>query len=165
MPVIKGEPTAVALSTEQRQTLLDQLSNEFAGKSTNNGPVIFEIPLEQSNKLDVLVVWQSWKGVRSEDRTNLILESYRDEKYKIAEALGVTYEEAMDQHLLPYEVKPQAFGNAERDRIHQAMLAEGGIPDVNGLVELHLPSMNMARAALRRLCATFPSAGWYIGQI
>ena len=40
----------------------------------------------------------------AEDRTRLILDAYGDDQEKIAQALGVTYEEAIEQQLLPYTI-------------------------------------------------------------
>ena len=66
--------------------------------------MIFEIPVEQPDRIDVLVVWQEWENVPSMERTNIILEAYTEKDDKLAQAVGVTYEEAMEQQLLPYAV-------------------------------------------------------------
>ena len=85
MPVIRLTPTAPAFRLEQCQALLDQLSRELAGQATENGPVVFEIPLDQTDKMDVLVVWEAWKDVPSEIRSDVILEAYKDKKDKISQ--------------------------------------------------------------------------------
>src|SRR5260221_3613502 len=102
MPVIRGEPAAKAITPEQQKNLVDQLKKELSGQVIQNGLVIFEIPLEQSDKIDVLVVWDAWEPFRSEDRSTIILEAYAKQKRDIAQALGVTYREALEQQVLPY---------------------------------------------------------------
>src|SRR5664279_2328544 len=93
MPVIRmsDATTTTTLSPGVRESLLTKLKNEFS-KSTEGGPVIFEVSLG-TECFDVLVVWQEWAKVQSaEDRTRLILDAYGENQEKIAQALGVTYE-------------------------------------------------------------------------
>jgi len=106
MPVVRGVPSVNVLDPDRRRSLVESLRNEVSGGATPGGPVVYEIPLDQTDKIDVLVVWGEWAGIGSEDRTNVILESYGDQDKRIAQALGVTYEEAVDQQLLPYSVVP-----------------------------------------------------------
>src|SRR5258708_4042939 len=106
MPVIRGISRSTALTSERRKTLRDELVGELSGKSSPDGPLIFEIPLEQSDKIDVIVVWNAFDGVRAEDSTALILDAYDDRKDEISLAMGVTYHEAIAQQLLPYTVVP-----------------------------------------------------------
>ncbi len=108
MPVIRGQVRTTALAPQRRAELLETLSRELSGQSDSGGPVIFEIPLDQSDKVDVLVVWEAFQDLRSEDRTGLILDAYGDQRDRIAQGLGVTYNEAIDQNLLPYSVVPMA---------------------------------------------------------
>ena len=106
VPVIRGKSSTIALTPSRRNTLLKQLVKELKGLPTANGPLVFEIPLEQSDRIDVLAVWQALEDLRSEDRTELILDAYKGQHRKIAQALGVTHQEAMEQQLLPYAVVP-----------------------------------------------------------
>ena len=53
----------------------------LAGQATENGPVVDEIPLDQTDKMDVLVVWAAWQDVPSEIRSDVILEA---NKYALA---------------------------------------------------------------------------------
>jgi len=128
MPVIRGAAIVTHVPAEQRAALLRQLSEEREGQSTERGPVIFEIPLQQPGKIDVLVVWQAWEAVPAEVRSEIILEAYRDQQQRIAQALGVTYLEAMEQQLLPYAIVPMIRqGELSAEELRRAMLAEGGI--------------------------------------
>lgn len=165
MPVIKGERSTRALSADHRKTLLKKLANERRGKSDPAGPVIFEIPLGTSNNQDVLVVWEEFHDLPSEDRSELILEAYKDQKDKISQALGVTYQEATEQYLLPYAVLPLIRkGDADPHEVRQAMLEEGGIQLASDKVDLRFPTMAMAEAAHRRLHDRLPRGYWSIVQ-
>src|SRR5258708_6114409 len=161
MPVIRLTPVAPAFRREQRQTLLDQLSREIAGPPTETGPVVYEIPLDQSDKMDVLVVWEAWKDVPSEVRSNVILEAYKDKKDKISQALGVTHQEAIDQSLLPYAVLPMTRrGEVDPETLKAAMLKQGGFALEGGKVDLRFPTRAMTQEAHRRLCDELPKRYW-----
>jgi hypothetical protein len=165
MPVIRGTPTATVLTAERRSALVEQLAHELSGKRVPNGPVIFEIPLKESGRIDVLVVWEGFDGLASEDRTSSIVESYKDQERNIAQALGVTYHEAMEQHLLPYAVIPMnRRGEADPARLRDAMLEEGAISIPQDKVDLRFPTMTMAEAAHQRLCDRMPEGYWSIVQ-
>jgi len=171
MPVIRIDtttPTSV-LPPETRASLLAKLKDEIDGKTTSaEGPVVFEIPMG-SECFDILVVWREWLGVRSEDRTALILEAYGDRQANISQALGVTYEEAMQQQLLPYAVvsfleENQEFASkachgdpseikALLDKIRQAKRENDGIVLRDGRVELRFPDRKMAESAQLKLLA------------
>jgi hypothetical protein len=164
MPVIRGQATTTALTKERRRALLQQLKDERAGKAKPHGPVIFEIPLEQSDKMDVMVVWQEWENLRAQDRTDLIEAVYKDQQAHLALALGVTYQEAMEQQLLPYAVVPMTKRPLDQIQIREAMLAEGGIPLSEEKVDLRFPTMAMAQAATDHLCQKLPHGHWSIVQ-
>ena len=165
MPIIKGQHSAAILSPSRRQTLLEQMLNEIEGKGKPNGPLIFEIPLDYSDKLDILVVWDEWEDIRSEDRSSLILEAYGNNQGKIAQALGVTYQETVEQNLLPYAVVPMIReGEFDPSKVRNAMLEEGGIALPSEKVDLRFPTMSMAETAHRHLCEKLPRGYWSIVQ-
>ncbi len=140
MPVIRLTSTAPVFRREQRQALLDLLSKELAGQATEKGPVVFEIPLDHSDKMEVLVVWEAWKDVPSEVRGNVILEACNDKKDAISQVLGVTYQEANDQNLLPYAVLPMARrGEVYPEMLSAAMLKQGGFAQEGGKIDLRCP--------------------------
>jgi hypothetical protein len=154
---------------------LAELKDEFR-QSTEDGPVIFEIPLG-TECFDVLVVWQKWAELHSEARTSLILEAYGDQQEKIAQASGATYEEAIQQQLLPYtivstfEKEPKfallACGKDENEvkklmaRIGDAKRANGGIALPDGRVELRFPTRAMLDDVFTRLKATDTNHEFY----
>ena len=108
MPVIRVDETTTTTTVDpqQRASLLTKLKDEFK-KSTEQGPVIFEIPLG-TECFDVLVVWEQWADWPSDERSRLILDAYEDDRRdQIAQASGVTYHEAIQQQLLPYTIVSQ----------------------------------------------------------
>jgi hypothetical protein len=128
--------------------------------------VIFEIPLEQQDRMDVLVVWDAWTDLRSEDRSSIILDAYQDQQQAIAQALGVTYQEAIEQQVLPYAVLPMTRdGEIDPEAMKKAMLAEGGFLLDNGKIDLRFPTMAMAQVAHQRLCDRLPKGYWSIVQV
>ncbi|HZW35188.1 MAG TPA: hypothetical protein VFF52_30985 [Isosphaeraceae bacterium] len=165
MPVIRGRSTATAVTPERRAQLRERLTRERSGPGTPEGPLIFEIPLEQSDQVDVIVVWNEFQGVRVEDRDRVILDAYQDRRDQIAMAMGVTYQEAIDQHVLPYAVIPMAHrGEVDLADLRKAMLEEGGIALDDGKVDLRFPTLAMAEAAHHRLCERLPQGYWSISQ-
>jgi hypothetical protein len=141
------------------------LRAEFT-QPTTGGPCIFEIPLAGSDRIDVMVVWDKFDRIRSEDRTNLILEAYGGQTENIAQALGVTMREALQQNLLPYQITPLARqGDVNKADLEVAMLAEGGMRGPNGIVELRLPDVAIAEEALRRLNEKVPKGYWSISEV
>jgi hypothetical protein len=165
MPVIRGETSENAVSDIQRRAVAEQLTREISGEVTPNGPVVFEIPLHHSGKMDVLVVWDAWLPFDSEDRSDIILQAYKADQDKIAQALGVSYQEALEQQVLPYAVLPMARrGEADEEELKRLMIAEGGFPLPLGKVDLRFPTMALAEKAHRRLADRLPKGYWSIVQ-
>lgn len=165
MPVIRATLSANVFRAEQKQALVEQLAKELEGETTPKGPLIFEIPLEQMDKMDVLVVWEAWKDIPSEIRSDIILKAYKDKKDKISQAFGVTYQEAIEQHLLPYAVVPMArAGEVDPALMKAAMLKYGGMLLEGDKVDLRFPTLMMAEEAHRKLCDELPKGYWSIVQ-
>lgn len=167
MPVIRLTATATVFKREDREAMLAQLEQEITGEVTEGGPVIFEIPLTGTDKFDALVIWNKWKDkdVASQTRSEMILTAYQDKKDKIAQALGVTYKEAIDQNLLPYAVVPMVRkSEVSRDQLISAMRRYGGFPTEGDRVELRLPTMEIAREVHQKLVDELPKGYWSIVQ-
>ena len=171
MPVIRVDDK-IALPAYKRDSLLKKLKDEIEGRGTKDGPVIFEIPLERPEGegheiIDVLVVWEEWRGVPSEDRSSLILEAYGDKREKIAQPLGVIYEEVVQQQLLPYTIvsmfeedkkflslvcqSPTEKPDEILRTICEAKRSVGGIEIPNGKLELRFPTGAMAESIYKAL--------------
>jgi hypothetical protein len=164
MPVIRGRPSQTQLPDDRRSSLLARLTSERVGATAPGGPVIFELPLTQTNKFDVMVVWDEWKDVRSEDRTQLIKEVYQDKADALALALGVTRKEADEQGVLPYKVR-MTFVQQPRfteDQFQAACLSVGGFVGPDGRSELRFPTAPIAEEAALRLKEKLPGSEWVV---
>jgi hypothetical protein len=179
MPVIKVQPaTEVStLSPDVRESLLTELRNEIQGPGTMDGPIVFEIS-ESQDMISVIVVWKRWKEVaRSEDRSDIILDACKDNPQRIAQALGVTYDEALQEQLLPYAVvsqfehdkfrflvcnKDRAKANDLLDDIREAKRKQGGFLRPNGNVDLRFPTRAMAEQAEMALVQSHRDLNWRI---
>ena len=160
MPVIRQ--AIDRLPKEQRSLLLGELRKtlEDPKYSAQDGPVIFEIPFT-GTRYEVLVVWDQWEGVQPDERTEIIVEAYGDGSVEIAQAMGVTFYEAAEDHLLPYEVVPyRGEGRADRADLRKAMMEEGAIARGEDVCLLRLPTRRMADAALERLNKKMPEGRW-----
>lgn len=176
MPVFTVTPAVV--SEDRRKSLFDKLSKERRHPSPSGEPMIFEIPVEDPDTIEVLVVWQEWEDIPSAERTKVILEVYEDRREKLAQAVGVTYEDAMQQQLLPYSIE-SALDRSKflrlmrlnpeqeqkfRDDIYNAMLQEGGARRGGDKVELRFPTKKMAEQARDRLFERFRDGYWSIAH-
>jgi hypothetical protein len=165
MPVIRLTTTANVFRNEEREAMVSQLAKELGGEATEQGPVVFEIPLEGTEKIDALVVWEKWKDLPAQIRSEIILAAYREKKDQIAQALGVTYKEAIEQNLLPYGVVPLIRkGDAPEAALKDAMKKYGAFTLPGGKVDLRFPTMNMAREVHQRLVDELPKGYWSIVQ-
>lgn len=167
MPVIRGQLQESVVTDEQRRQAAEQLENELSGQQTLNGPVIFEIPFEQQERIDVLVVWDAWRPFRSTERSDMILAAYQKlgAPSPIAQALGVTYQEAIEQQVLPYAVVPMVRrGELDEEQVKQSMVAEGAFTLPDGKVDLRFPTLALAEQAHKRLTDALPQGYWSIVQ-
>jgi hypothetical protein len=173
MPVIRGRFTASLLTPERRAHLKERLVSELSGQRTPDGPLIFEIPLEQSDKFDVIVIWNEFEGLRAGDRDQIILEVYGDRRQQISMVMGATQREADDQSLLPYSVFSKVMVIADNslpvnpknlDELREAMLDEGGVVLDDGDVALRFPTRAMAEEAQERLAERLPRGKWSISK-
>jgi hypothetical protein len=175
MPVFRVP--APAMPAALHQSLLERLKRERRQPSPSGEPLIFEIPVEEPDRIDVLVVWQEWDHVPSLERTKIILEAFDDQGDKVSQAVGATYDEAMQQQLLPYsivsrfEISPKFLSlvytsDEEADKqlanIRQAMLELGGAKRMGDKVDLRFPTWEMAEQALSTLLTKLPNANWLI---
>jgi hypothetical protein len=167
MPVIRLTPIGSNFKVADREALTTQLVKELAGDATEKGPVIFEIPLSGGDRFDSLVVWEKWKdkNVPAQTRSEIILAAYGEKKDKIALPLGVTYQEAMEQNLLPYAVVPMMRKNEiSAESLKTAVQKCGGFILEKGKTELRFPTMEMAKEAHQRLVDELPKGYWSIVQ-
>ena len=80
-------------------------------------PLIFENPVQPTDKFFVIVVWSAWANIPWVQRAGIILDAYKRldaahaespaKTNKITIASGLTWEEADLQGFFPYSIHPQ----------------------------------------------------------
>ena len=172
-----------------RESLSDQLFKELMGERSRSGPVIFEIPTDEPSKIDVLVFWEAWKALPSQDRSFAVRAAYARFALELKTSSGyknpgiagellvptpasidaVTWEDLTIADLLPFKVEPLAVNFYQDDRhaeksmdfedVRLLMLENGAISTPFGL-QLRFPTESMASDALSRLNEELPEARW-----
>jgi hypothetical protein len=186
MPVIRRSHTPNPFP-ELRGRLAELLAKELIGERVRDGPVIFEVSTGRNDEIDVIVIWEAWSSLPSDDRTTIIRDviqkaydkhrreieraiHYIDPDRKPSEpivprvslAVGATLDEAIAQGLLPYSVRATAqVPGADPYATRQLMIESGGIETASG-VELRFPDAELAAEAHARLMQQMPEAGWTI---
>ena len=142
--------------------------NEFVGLLARelavdvNGParqpLIYEESIDQTDTVHVVVYWDRWAEVPSEERSGMILDAYervdRSLVPKVTFAMGVTFGEAAELNLLPWAVVPVSRRNESDPReVEAAMLEEGAIR--RGRAS---PAVPDGRVGRQRVAAAFPHA-------
>lgn len=179
MPVIRptgrGEPLATV-----RDHLADLLVKELLGERTRLGPVVFELPTEQQDSVDVIVVWEAWKSLPVNARSAVVRDAYSRFKKTLeasvpsidhekprgalapvpASVIAVTWEDLAQTDILPYQIEPMARKNeADPEDIRLLMMDSGAIQTPFG-IQLRFPTKEMAADVHARLMEEMPEAHW-----
>ena len=181
MPVIRPAGRAEPIATV-RDHLADQLVKELMGERSRMGPVIFELPTDQANQVDVIVVWEAWKSLPIEARSEVVRDAY-DRFARVLESsihqidpskpleplvptpasvTCATWDDLTTSDLLPYKIQPTA-GEDEVDPedVRLLMIEAGPIWTPFG-VQLRFPNKEMATDVYVRLMEEMPEARWSI---
>ena len=183
MPVIRLSGRDKALDT-LRNHLTELLFKELMGEATRKGPVVFEDPVAPG-EIDVIVVWEAWRGLLPDDRTAVIREAYSrysrtlDEGVyysdlskqpdfsmvpKVMSAIGATWNETVDQGLLSFSISPNVGPEeVDPDEVETIMLDSGAIETASG-IHLRFPNARLASMVHARLMQEMPEAHWSINQ-
>lgn len=155
-----------------RNRLVGELACEIRGDADIKSPEraqVFEQAIPQTNTSHVVVVWNKWSNIPSQERGAVILDAYKqadpETHTKITIALGVTLEEALDLDLLPYQVMTmrKESDSVTYEQLEAAMLQEGAARTPFG-VHMYFPTQHHAEEAVRRLNARCPGPFWAITQ-
>jgi hypothetical protein len=166
MPVIRSKLGGQALPENKKEVLLNHLVAELEGNESPVGPVIFEMPISQSDNIDVMVIWQDWQDVRPEDRATLIKEAYKDKADYLSLTLGLTLEEAIQEGVLPYRVRPRFQEQPEfsEDVMQSALLSVGAFQGPEGKIIMRFPTQETAETACQRLSEKLPGSVWVVSH-
>jgi len=181
MPVIRPAGREQPLATV-REHLADLLVKELMGERSRMGPVIFELPTDQPDQVDVIVVWEAWKSLPTEARSEVVRDAYErfarvleSSIHQIdpskpreplvptpASVTCATWENLTSFDLLPYKIQPTA-GEDEVDPedVRLLMIEAGAIWTPCG-VQLRFPIKEMATGVCARLMKEMPEARWSI---
>ena len=181
MPVIRPAGRKQPIATV-RDHLTDLLVKELMGERSRMGPVIFELPTDQANQVDVIVVWEAWKSLPPEARSEVVRDAYHrfarvleSSIHQIdpnkprdllvptpASVTCATWDDLTTLDLLPYKIQPTAGEDAvDLEDVRLLMIEAGAIWTPFG-VQLRFPNEEMATDVYARLMAEMPEARWSI---
>jgi hypothetical protein len=151
------------------QDLVDELrSDREAGQ-----PVIHEQAFP-TGKLRIVVIWDRWDRLPSEERTAVILQAYeevegREYRENIALASGLTFPEAYAAGMLPFQVIPavRKSDQVTPEQCRQAMIDEGASTLLGAdKPQLRFAMAEEAEAAVSRLSKRLPNSDeiWVVAQ-
>jgi hypothetical protein len=154
---------AVPLKADRKY--VDRLVEELGADREAGQPFIYEQGFS-TGKVRILVVWDEWKELTLEQRTNVIhsaIEQSDGKEYRtrVALASGLTVPEGVAAGMLPYQILA-ARRNSDHvtfDQCRQAMLEEGASqlfgPDI---LQLRFPTEDAAESSRKRLIAELPGS-------
>jgi hypothetical protein len=182
MPVIRPAGRTEPLASV-RDHLADLLVKELMGERTRGGPVIFELPSEQINKVHVIVCWEEWKNLPIEARKAVVRDAYARFARVLETSIpnidvgqpkeplapvpasvnAITWEDLATSDPLPYRIMPTAEARDEDDEefFRLLMIERGAIWTPFG-PQLRLPNKEMAAQVHALLIAEAPEAQWSI---
>jgi hypothetical protein len=158
-----------AVDPQVRERLVNILANELRGQASAQGPAVFEEEVTGTDTFHVLVLWEQWQDIPTEERGAMILDAYERSAAEVAPritvTLGVTLDEALAMNLLPYQVSPMRKSShpVSYAELEAAMRAEGAVQTPAGL-RMYFPSRKAAEDAYQRLSARIAGPYWAILQ-
>ncbi|MCI0681634.1 MAG: hypothetical protein L0Y71_05990 [Gemmataceae bacterium] len=153
-----------------------RLTQELKSPSPGPQPLILEEEVSSTRSRHVRVIWDQWKKLREEERTDVILEAYKQAEGKdfadqITIASGLTGPEALALGLLPWTVEPilsrrdgysiEDYGRAISEEEKRSVL---GVGSAKKYGHLRYARKEDAEDAIRRLRTSLPKSSWTIAQ-
>jgi hypothetical protein len=153
--------------------LVDRLVDELKANRESGQPFIYEQSFS-TGKVRILVIWDDWKDLPLEQRTNIILSAIeqsdgKDYRARVALASGLTVPEGVAAGMLPYQIitARRQGDKVTFEQCWDAMLAEGA-SQLFGPKVLHLrfPTEEAAEACRKRLIKRLPSSDeiWIVSR-
>jgi hypothetical protein len=146
--------------------LVKELASELKADRDCGQPMIDEESFPRTGLLKVTVVWDAWQSVPDDERSKVILESYRqaegdDYARRITLASGLTIPEAYASGLLPFQIVPFVRDGdpVTLDDCKRAMIEEGAslLLDPES-PQLRFSTEEAALAARERLAKRLPGS-------
>jgi hypothetical protein len=153
--------------------LVGRLVDELKANRESGQPFIYEQAFS-TGKIRVLVIWDDWKDLPLEERTNIILAAIeksdgKDYRANVALASGLTVPEGVAAGMLPYQIIPahRKGDKVTLEQCRKAMLEEGASqlfgPNV---LPLRFPTEDSAEACRKRLIKRLPNSDeiWIVSR-
>ncbi len=153
--------------------LVERLVDELKVNRESGQPFIYEQSFS-TGRIRVLVIWDDWKDLSLEERTNIIVSAIeksdgKDYRAKVALASGLTVPEGVAAGMLPYQIMTahRKGDKVTPEQCREAMLAEGASelfgPNV---LQLRFPSEDSAEACRQRLIKRLPNSDeiWIVSR-
>lgn len=150
--------------------LVKRLAQELMSPAGESQPFIIERQIEGTGTRHVHVIWDRWKTIRDEQRSDIIWDAYTEAEGKesddIALASGVTPAEALVFGLLPFKVVPVRRRHEPKPPAQKHEKARQG--EARGTLlgadaeELRYPSLELAIEAKSRLEKALPGSEWAV---
>jgi hypothetical protein len=118
-------------SRPENLDLIDALVDELRSNRDSGQPVILEHHFPKTGKMKVTVLWDRWDDVPYEQRAYVIQRAYVkagiDSGEKLGLLIGLTFPEAYDEGLLPYQIVPllRRGDSVSLRQCYEAMINEG----------------------------------------
>src|SRR5438132_8664011 len=95
----------------KHERYVKKLTQEFRTSSQNVQPIILEEQVPSTKSRHVRVIWDAWKELTDEQRSDVIVDAYMQAEgpeaaAEITLAEGVTPQEALALGILPFKVVP-----------------------------------------------------------
>jgi hypothetical protein len=153
--------------------LVERLVDELQANRESGQPFIYEQTFS-TGKIRVLVIWDDWKDLPLEERTNIILSAVeksdgKDYRARVALASGLTVPEGVAAGMLPYQIitARRKGDGVTLEQCRAAMLAEGASQWFGpNLLQLRFPTEESAEACRRRLIKRLPNSDeiWIVSR-
>lgn len=172
MPRILRKPDTLAHRGEI--DLIAALAKELQQPNDFGQPMIDEEVFAKTNLIRVLVLWDRWDGISEEARAGVIRQAYlQAEGPEAADRLvlinGLTFPEAHDDELLPFEVTPliRRDDKYKLEDCVQAMGEQGAsVLERPNRPRLWFQTLEQAEECVARLKSRLPGSDdvWIIAQ-
>jgi hypothetical protein len=175
LPLLVGETMPRYILTSQARhpqhdKLVKRLARELATPSDLVQPLILEEHLPPNGSRRVYVIWNKWKDLELEERSEIIDGAYEQAEGKQAAAkvliaTGLTAQEALAYGLLPYKVERlnRSSDNSPSDAYRKGVAKEAGFTLLGSKArELRYARLEDAEQARDRLKQALPGSSWVV---
>lgn len=154
----------------QHEKFVKDLARELTSPGRKPQPLILEQRIAATRSRHIHVIWDAWKDLSDEQRTDVILDAYRQTEGEevidsIMIAIGVTAQESLAIGLLRFKVEPlrkrvdpiplEDYQRAMDDEARNTVLG----PKAR---ELRYATEEDAKQAYERLLAALPGSAWAV---